>query len=249
MLVSIIMPVYNGEKTILGAINSVLDQTYENWELVIVDDCSKDQTYSVVKSVDDERIKFYQLDSNTGSPTSPRNFGLSVCNGQYVSFLDADDLWEPKKLELQVAVLERGYNIVCSNYSVFVDENWEAPISYRQFPKEFNFRKMLRGNCIGNLTGIYNRDKLGIVPQKHQGHEDYIMWLELVKKGGNVYCVQEPLARYRLSSSSVSSDKLRAAKWQWRIYREELELNALVSSYYFSQYALNVVRRNFFKFL
>lgn len=246
MLVSIIMPVYNGEKTILGAIKSVLAQTYENWELVIVDDCSKDQTHSVVKSIDDERIKFYQLDSNTGSPTSPRNFGLSVCKGQYIAFLDADDLWEPKKLELQVAVLDRGYNIVCSNYSVFVDENEDDPLSYRQFPKEFNFRKMLRRNCIGNLTGIYNRDKLGIVLQKHQGHEDYIMWLELVKKGGNVYCVQEPLARYRLSPSSVSSDKLQAAKWQWRIYREELELNALVSSYYFSHYAFNVVKRKLF---
>ncbi|EPA1952414.1 glycosyltransferase family 2 protein [Vibrio alginolyticus] len=244
--VSIIMPVYNGEKTIFHAIKSVLCQSYTNWELIIVDDRSQDATRSIVDRIDDERVIFFQLESNTGSPTSPRNYGLGLCSGKYIAFLDADDLWEPKKLELQVAALERGYNIVCSNYSVFIDDNEDDPLSYRQFPKEFNFRKMLKRNCIGNLTGIYNREKLGIVLQKHQGHEDYIMWLELVRKGGSVYCVQESLARYRLSPSSVSSDKLQAAKWQWRIYREELALNLLVSSYYFSHYAINALKRKLF---
>lgn len=243
MLVSIIMPVYNGEKTILGSIKSVIEQTYLNWELIIVDDCSTDDTYSIVKSINDKRIKFYQLESNTGSPTSPRNYGLSVCCGKLIAFLDADDIWESQKLELQVRMLNRGYDIVCSNYAVFSNDRPNEVLSYRHFPEVFNFSKMLKGNCIGNLTGIYNREKLGIVFQKHQGHEDYIMWLELVKNVEHVYCIQQPLARYRLVPNSVSSNKFQAIKWQWRIYRNELDLSIFKSSYYFLYYTFNVIKR------
>ncbi|WP_025628719.1 glycosyltransferase family 2 protein [Vibrio parahaemolyticus] len=246
MLVSIIMPVYNGEKTILCAIESVMQQSYSNWELIIVDDCSLDKTYSKVSSIIDDRVRFFQLEANTGSPALPRNFGLSKCKGKYVAFLDADDLWEPEKLELQVDILEKGYNVVCSNYSVFLDDEKDNFVSFRNFPKEFDFRSMLKRNCIGNLTGIYNKENLGIVLQKNQGHEDYIMWLELVKNAGKAYCVQKSLARYRITNNSVSSDKVQAAKWQWKIYRDELGLSLPLSSYYFSHYAINTFKRFIF---
>ncbi|EGR0148399.1 glycosyltransferase family 2 protein [Vibrio alginolyticus] len=246
-LISIVMPCYNAAQSIGQSIQSVLDQTYVNWELVIVDDCSSDGSKKIVLDIVDPRIHFYQLEINSGSPTGPRNFALEKCKGKYVSFLDADDLWETEKLELQVKALESGYDIVCSNYFVFLDEQADNVISQRSFPEEFTFRNMLQRNCIGNLTGIYNREKLGIVFQKEHGHEDYIMWLELVKKVGKVHCIQKPLARYRVAPNSVSSDKVKAAKWQWEIYRKELGMDMIISSYYFIHYVFNVVKRNLIK--
>lgn len=238
------MPVYNAENTILCAIESVMNQSYSDWELIIVDDCSIDQTYSKVTSVIDERVSFFRLEANTGSPAFPRNFGLSKCKGKYVAFLDADDLWEPDKLELQVDILESGYDVVCSNYSVFLNGDENNLVSYRSFPKKFGIRSMLKRNCIGNLTGVYNKDNLGIVLQKHKGHEDYIMWLELVKSAGQVFCIQKSLARYRITNCSVSSDKIQAAKWQWKIYRYELGLSLPLSAYYFFHYAINTLKRS-----
>ncbi|MBE4307860.1 MULTISPECIES: glycosyltransferase family 2 protein [Vibrio harveyi group] len=241
--VSIVMPCYNAAQSINQSIQSVLEQTYLNWELIIVDDFSSDNTPNIVSNIKDARVHFYQLDVNSGGPTTPRNFALEMCRGKYVSFLDADDLWEPDKLELQVAALETGYDIVCSNYTVFLADNVDEVLSNRKFPREFTYRNMLKRNCIGNLTGIYNREKLGLVLQKDHGHEDYIMWLELVKKVGKVYCVQKPLARYRITPNSISSDKSKAAKWQWEIYRRELGLSLIASSYYFLHYVINVIKR------
>ncbi|HDZ9226344.1 TPA: glycosyltransferase [Vibrio cholerae] len=242
-LISIVMPCYNAEKSINQSIQSVLNQTYLNWELIIVDDCSIDQTPNIVSNIIDSRVHFYRLNANSGGPSRPRNFALELCRGKYVSFLDADDIWESDKLELQVSMLENDYDIVCSNYTLFLDNNIDEVFSCRKFPREFHFRDMLKWNCIGNLTGIYNREKLGVVFQKDYGHEDYIMWLELVKRVGKVYCVQKPLARYRVTKNSISSDKVKAAKWQWQIYRRELGFSIITSCYYFGYYIINAIKR------
>lgn len=231
------MPVHNGEKTIKESIKSVLSQTYQHWELIIINDCSIDQTQDCIKYFTDPRIIYLEQKVNSGTPATPRNMGINTSKGKYIAFLDADDIWRPEKLEYQISKLSEGYNIVCSNYSTFKQDPKKV-INNRKFPEIIKYQTMLKKNCVGNLTGIYNREKLGIIEQKTKGHEDYIMWLELAKKAGEIYCIQETLAYYRIHDKSISSNKFKAAIWQWRIYREELKFNIIKSIYLFSQYAI-----------
>lgn len=241
--ISIIMPAYNSETTIEESINSVLYQTYKNWELIIVNDCSIDNTEKIIDSYinKDSRIKKIKTLENSGV-SKARNLAISNCIGNYIAFLDSDDLWLPTKLECQLAYLNNGYNIVCSNYINFHDNNNHIRKS-TNFPSVINYSMMLKSNFIGNLTGIYNSEKLGKEYQKNKGHEDYIMWLNLLKRSGKAYCIQEPLAKYRISNQSLSGNKLKAIKWQWSIYRNELKLSLPKSIYYFSHYIINALKK------
>lgn len=239
--VSIIMPAFNAEQFIAQSIGSVLAQRYGDWRLYVVDDASSDNTAAVVKGFDDARIEYLRLIQNGGVATA-RNAGIERAQGTYIAFLDSDDLWEPEKLEQQICLLEQGYDVVCAHYSVFTD-NPANVIATRRYPFDLTYARMLRGNCIGNLTGIYNQRNLGKCQQKRCGHEDYVMWLELIRRAGKGACVQSVLARYRVSSHSISSNKLRAAVWQWEIYRKHLGIGLLPSAYYWLHYIFAAVVR------
>lgn len=242
-LISIIMPSYNAASTIVCCIKSVQQQDYLHWELLVTDDGSTDNTVELVRKLcsDDPRISVEVNPVNSGASFS-RNQSINRSKGKYIAFLDSDDIWVANKLESQIRVLEAGYDVVCSHYHTFIDDISKIKAT-RTFPEQFSYRDMLCGNKVGNLTGIYNQEKLGKVYQQKIGHEDYVMWLELVKRADKVFCVQEPLAYYRLASNSISGNKFKTSLWQWKIYREQLGLGVFKSVYYWLCYAFNAIVR------
>ncbi|MGE6648187.1 glycosyltransferase family 2 protein [Shewanella colwelliana] len=236
-LVSIVMPSFNSGETISKSIISVIEQTYTNWELLIVDDCSTDNTISIINSFDDERIKLFKLNINSGSPVSPRNLAINEAAGDYISFLDSDDLWSSDKLETQISnMTSNGYFISHSSYHR-IDE-FDVPLNVVSAPSVVSFDRLLYGNCIGNLTGIYNCKVLGKFYQKNIGHEDYLMWLEILSKNNSIG-ITKPLASYRVLSKSVSSNKFRALYWHYNILRNELKINPFKACYYMCFYLFN----------
>lgn len=240
---SIIMPCYNAGSYISSSISSVINQTYPHWCLYIIDDGSTDHSYEIIHTFmsSESRIKYIKLPHNSGVAMA-RNRGIKEVNGNYIAFLDSDDLWMDRKLELQLYFLESGYDIVCSNYMTFTDVI-SSSLSERFFPEKFNYRDMLFGNKIGNLTGVYNQVNLGKCYQHKKGHEDYIMWLDLMKRTKYAYCVQDVLAYYRVASTSLSSNKWRASRWQWEIYRRHLGFGVFSSCCYWACYLINALKR------
>lgn len=242
-LVSVIMPCHNGEKFLCKAIGSVIDQTYTNWELIIIDDKSTDDSANIAKefALSDKRIKCLSTKLATGSPAMPRNLGIMASCGRYIAFLDSDDIWLPNKLEKQISLFQnKNAAIVFSDYEK-IDNKGNRSCRKITGPNIIDYKKELCGNSIGNLTGIFDKTKCGLPLFKNVGHEDYLFWLLLLKKGFIAYNVGEILALYRQSSNSLSSDKRYAAKWTWNIYHDELHLSIIKCCYYFSLYALKGV--------
>ena len=242
-LVSIIMPVYNCEAYIEEALESVRQQTYRNWELIIVDDKSTDKSLVMVKNFvhQDKRIKLINLDNNMG-PTSARNRAIKEAKGKYIAFLDSDDMWLPHKLQTQLSFLND--NSLVLTYSAYetIDANSKY-INTRNVPEVITYEDMLKSNYIGNLTGIYDVNFFGKVYLENIGHEDYVMWLGLIKQVVETKGLNEPLAKYRILSSSISSNKFKALVWQWNIYRKVEKLNIFTSIYSFIFYIYNALKK------
>ncbi|PPL15542.1 glycosyltransferase [Oceanisphaera arctica] len=236
------MPAYNSAETIRDSIASVIYQSYPHWRLYIIDDASSDNTAEIVHSFCEPRLEYIRQERN-GGVAKARNVGIKRANGIYIAFLDSDDIWELDKLQQQLVWLENGFDIVCSNYGVF-DTDPKKLFTVRTYPEKLDFSTMLRGNCVGNLTGIYNQQRLGKIFQKSCGHEDYIMWLELIRRTDKVCCVQRLLARYRRGGNSLSSNKVKAAIWQWKIYRQHLKIGIFSSLYYWLYYVVTAIRRS-----
>lgn len=238
-LVSIITPCFNSSKTITQTIYSILEQTYNNWELIIIDDCSTDVSCEIVQSYvnQDPRVKLIQLKKNSGAAAA-RNTGIEHAKGQLIAFLDSDDYWHPEKLEEQLKYFKKyDVDVVFSGYYRF---NSSGIIGKVGVPKKIiNFKDLLKGNCIGNLTGIYNFKKHPEIRQRKVGAEDYLFWLEIFSKP-NVKGIggAEALAYYRVAENaqSLSSNKFRSAKWTWDIYYRHLGLGFIKSLYYFIYY-------------
>lgn len=245
-LVSVIMPAYNAKVTIGAAINSLQAQSFTNFELIVVDDGSTDGTCREVERLagQDSRICLLRLTENSGSPAAPRNEGLRHARGRYIAFLDADDKWKPRKLERQVAFMEAtGACISCTGYDVYNDDG--KLIGYFVPPEQNNYEGILRENTIGCLTAMLDSRQVGPIEFPICGHEDYALWLSLLRRGGCVHGLQERLADYRVSRSSVSGNKAKVLKYFWRIYREVEKFSVGQSGYYCLRYAWNA--RNKYK--
>ena len=239
--VSIIMPVYRANATIEQAIASVINQSYNNWELMIVNDCCPEDSCSQVENLVVTNSQILQINNTTNQGVAiSRNKGIAKAKGDVIAFLDADDYWHPDKLSLQIGKIGDGYDVVCSNYVRVALNSKDIEVFHKE---KFDHSDMLKSNHIGNLTGLYRCDRLGKVYQKQIGHEDYLMWLEIVKRAGNGYCVQEPLAYYRVSNKSLSSNKFRAMTWQWYIYRKELNFSLIFSIWLFLNYLFNALNK------
>lgn len=239
-LVSVVMPVYNSGRFIDDAIRSVLAQTYQNWELLVVDDSSTDDSVPIVErfAQQDSRIRLYHNANRKGMPSAPRNEGVQLAKGRYIAFLDSDDCWLPTKLEEQVRLFEDEKTaIVYSNYEK-MDEDGKRAKRIVKAPQTAGYKTLLKGNIIGNLTGIYDTKKVGKVPFQHIHHEDYAMWLSILKQGFIARNTQTVTAIYRVRKQSVSSKKLSVLTWQWYIYREVEHLGFFSSIYYYMNYAI-----------
>src|SRR5699024_1768503 len=239
-LFSIIMPAYNAENTIEEAIESVLLQTFEDYELIVVNDRSQDKTQQIVERYvqADKRISLVNNIKNQGVAKS-RNKALEVSKGRYIAFLDSDDRWLPKKLEKQYRAFSNGYDIVYTAYKRF-GTNKEV-IVYP--PVAGCYTSLLKGNYIGNLTGAYDRELLGLELQKNIGHEDYLMWLRLMQRSKKSIGLQDVLAEYRVSTDSLSSNVMKGAQWTWRIYRQELGMGYFCSLRNFCSYFFRALQK------
>lgn len=237
ILVSIIMPCYNGEKYISEAIKSVINQTFQDWELLVVDDNSTDNSVNLINSFiqNDTRIKLLHTEKSTGFPATPRNLGIKQAQGRYIAFLDCDDVWLPTKLEKQLPLLN-GKNAVCYSYYEKIAEDGKRTNRILKFPSLTTYKNLLKTCVIGNLTGIYDTQLVGKVYQKEIYQEDYVMWLDILHKSDKAICCEENLALYRLSNSSITSSKLKIFRWQWNTYRKELKLNWFYSVYLYFHY-------------
>lgn len=223
------MPAYNAEKYIEESICSILDQTYSCFELLIVDDHSTDATLDIIKKYanNDSRIKIFKNTSNLGVAES-RNKAIESAIYKYICFLDSDDMWEPQKLEEYKNAFQQGATVLYSYYTRFSNEK---KLNEVKCPLTIDYSELLKGNCIGNLTGAYNSEILGKIYQKKIHHEDYLMWLEIVKKAGEAKCIPKSLARYRVESGSLSSNKIKSILWTWNIYKNELNYSYIYSIY------------------
>ena len=243
--VSIIVPMYNAEKFIGTTIESVLAQTYQNWEMLIMNDVSTDNSLAIVSmyAKKDERIKIVNTEKNVGV-VKGRNFLIDLASGKYIAFLDADDYWHNEKLEKQIQFMkEKNASISCTEYTR-VKEN-EEKINDVIIKEEISYNDMLKNNYLGCLTVIYDAKKIGKRYFKElEKNEDYVLWLEFVYDVNTIYGLKENLAYYRVLDNSRSSNKVKTAKVRWEIYRKIEKLSLLKSIYYFLHYAIRAVLKN-----
>lgn len=245
-LVSVIMPVYNAETFLSQSIQSVIDQTYQNWELLIVDDCSSDNSASLIQQFaeSDKRIKHFKTNKTSGSPTLPRNIGIEKAQGKYIAFLDSDDVWLPHKLKEQLPLFEeKNTAIVFSNYEKITEEG-KRNQRIVTAPRTTNYIQLLCGNVIGCLTAIYDTQKVGKIYFENIHHEDYILWLAILKKGFIGRNTETVNALYRIRTQSVSSNKWKVLSWQWNIYINVEKVGYIKAIYYFINYAFKAYKKN-----
>ena len=234
-LVSIITPSYNSEKYISETIQSVINQTYQNWELVIVDDASTDTTVKIIQEFikQDNRIKLLQNKANKGAAFS-RNRATKVAKGDYIAFLDADDLWIPKKLEKQINFMIKYDNAVCYSSYLHIDETGN-PLKKRIVAlPSLSYKKQLKNNYIGNLTGVYNARKLGKINAPNlRKRQDWAVWLEAIKRNKKpAIGLQEDLALYRVRKNSISAKKIGLVKYNYAFYNKHLGYSKIASGFY-----------------
>lgn len=243
--VSVIMPLYNAEKYVEQAVRSVIDQTFENWELIVVDDCSRDSSALIVErmAAEDVRIRLLSTEKPSGSPTQPRNIGVENARGRYIAFLDSDDLWLPTKLEEQLPFFKDEETKVVFSYYKKMESDGTMRKGIVTSPCRVDYELLLRGNVIGNLTGIYDTERVGKHFFERLGHEDYVYWLHILRDGGYAVNTQRLHAVYRLTENSVSRNKLKVFLWDWYIYRHIEHLSLPHACYCFMCYAIKGLRK------
>lgn len=226
---------FNSEVYISETINSVLNQTYSNWELLLIDDYSGDDTIKIADDFVSKNfnIKLLKNDTNLG-PAISRNKGIEMAQGDYIAFLDADDLWKPEKLQKQIDFMESQNCDVCFSSYEQIDELGKPLNKLVKALPELSYQKYLKSNYIGNLTGVYNAKVLGKIKAPNLlKRQDWVLWLNAIKKSGKpALGIQEPLAYYRVREHSISSNKLNLLKYNYLVYKKGLGFSTLKSTYY-----------------
>lgn len=244
-LVSVIMPAYNSEKYIGEAIESVLNQSYKNWELIIVNDASSDNTENIIKAyaAKNNKIVLISLSENKGV-SNARNVAISSAKGRYMAFLDSDDIWTNDKLARQISYMqENDYCFTYHDYILFNTTMSKESGKVIKVPNSLDYNELLKGNCTGScLTTVVDRNFIRRIRMPNQRHEDFICWLNILKEYKvHAYGLNEVLGYYRVGKSSVSSNKLRSAYWTWKVYRDTQKIGFLDAIFYFFNYAIKGV--------
>ncbi|HEO98691.1 MAG: glycosyltransferase family 2 protein [Campylobacterales bacterium] len=236
--VTIVTPSYNSEKFIAQTIESVLNQTYREWEMIIVDDKSTDNTVELIEpyAQKDKRIKYIVLEENSG-PAVARNRAIEEAQGRYIAFLDADDLWMPQKLEKQITFMQRE-NIALSYTGYYRFEQSTDQIKDEiTVPLKVDYHELLKQNIIGCLTAVYDTKIVGKVTMPLiRKRQDFGLWLKILKEVPYAYAINEPLAYYRIHNDSISSNKIISSQYNWKLYREVEKLPWYKALYYFAWY-------------
>ncbi|WP_196892727.1 glycosyltransferase family 2 protein [Aureivirga marina] len=240
--VSIITPCYNAEEFISQTIESVLAQTYQNWEMLIVDDNSLDNSISILENYvsKDTRIKLFKCKENQGAAHT-RNIALKKVTGKYVAFLDSDDLWKPTKLEKQIDFMkEKDAKLSFTSYEC-MQENGELLQQTRHVSGRVSYQDLLHKNSMGCLTVMFDANyfsdfQMPLIRKR----QDYALWLKLLKNTDYAYALEESLAIYRLRENSISSKKIELIKWNWKLFRE-IEKFSIIKSFYFLSF--NIIKK------
>ena len=233
-LVSIITPTYNCAQYIARTIDSVLAQTYQNWEMIIVDDCSQDNTEDIVRAYmqKDHRIQYHLLEKNSGAAVA-RTTAMALANGAYMAFLDSDDIWTPDKLERQINWMqENGYAFSCTAYEQ-IDENDKSLNRIIKTIKKTDYNRLLLDCPVGNSSVMYDVTKMGKfeVPNIRKRNDD-ALWLQMLKKEQYIWGMPEVLMKYRIRQNSISSNKLKVIKYHWILYRDIEHLSVIRSAFH-----------------
>ncbi len=247
-LVSIIVPVYNVQNYITETMDCVRAQTYSNWELLLVEDCSKDETRQVIEAYQerttDERIRLIVQPQNLGA-ASARNTGLAQSKGRYIAYLDSDDLWEPEKLARELAFMEeRGAGFTFTGYE-FADEKGNGLGKVVHVPGTLQYRQALKNTTIFTSTVMFDTRKIPkeLLDMPLVKSEDTALWWKVLRNGYTAYGLDENLVRYRRGGKSLSSNKLEAIRRIWNLYRKVEGLNLFESMYNFCFWAVRAVVR------
>lgn len=248
MKVSIITPTYNSKKFIESTANSVLNQTFKDWEWIIVDDLSKDGTREYLKTLQnkDTRIKCYFLDQNIGSGPA-RNKAIELASGTYLAFLDSDDIWIDTKLEIQVDFMEKNNYAFSHTSHGFIDEHEEkVRKTFHVSNIPVTYSMLLKKNEIGCLTAMFNQKIIGkmYMPDLRR-KQDYALWLSILRKGYQSYPLDIETAFYRLHANSATSSKLNLIGKHWLFLKEYEKMNWVNSTFYTICWGLNGILKHY----
>ena len=240
---SIVMPTHNSQEFVLAAIDSVVRQEFTSWELLVVDDASHDETPDLLRELGlrDSRIRVFFRKTN-GGPAKTRNLAISAAAGRYIAFLDSDDMWREDKLARQLELFQRtGTPLAFSAYEK-VDQFGEPVGRVVTVPEAVSYRQLLGATVIATCTAAYDTAQVGkVLMPDILKRQDFGLWLRLLRDGGVARAVNEPLALLRKRPGSVSSNKVSAAYYVWRVYRELEELSMAKSAFYFTKYAYHAL--------
>lgn len=246
-LISIIVPVYNAERFLEDTINTVLHQTYKNWELILVDDCSTDKSQKIIKKFMkmDDRIK-YHLQRKNGGPAIARNKGIDIANGRYLCFIDADDLWDVDKLEKQISFMKEKECAFSYHSYEFANEDC-VPTGKKVIAKNvLTYKQALKNNIISTITVMFDLsiiDKCLIKMPNIKYVEDTATWWKILRHGYKAYGISDVFSLYRRISKSNSSNKFKTQKYLWNLYRNEEKLGIVFSIYYLLIKNFNAILR------
>ncbi len=247
-LVSIIVPVYNAENFIEETMDCVLAQSYPHWELLLVEDCSTDNTAALIRRYmersGDSRIRLIRQPSNMGAAKA-RNRGLKEAEGRYISYLDADDLWLPEKLERELEFMrEKDAAFAFTGYE-FADEAGRGMGKVVHVPEKLAYKQALSNTTIFTTTVMFDLEKLTKEQLEMPAvkSEDTALWFKVLRSGVTAYGLDENLVKYRRAGRSLSSNKLEAIRRIWNLYRREEKLGIMGSMWHFCFWALRAVKR------
>nr|WP_311772934.1 glycosyltransferase family 2 protein [Listeria booriae] len=239
--ISIIMPSYNSSACIKRTISSVLHQTYQDFELLIIDDCSSDATCEVIEAIGDERIRLIRLTENGGSAVA-RNIGLEEAKGRYIAFLDSDDSWHPEKLARQHDFMAA--NGIGFSFTAYYRNEPSGKQRLVPAPAEMTYHKLLRNTIIGCLTVMIDRTIVGHFKMPNiRTRQDTATWLSILKTGISAHGLNEGLAYYQVEANSLSANKTKMMQQTWKMYREQEQLNYIATLYNFTGYVYQAIKK------
>lgn len=245
-LVSIIIPVYNSEKFIKETIKTVQNQTYKNWELILVNDCSTDNSKKIIEEEikKDNKIKLINLKENSGVAIA-RNTGIDNAKGKYIAFLDSDDLWNEEKLKKQIDFMkEKQCNFSFTGYE-FADKNGKGNGNIVRVPEKINYKKALKNTIIWTSTVVFYISNLSKedIYMPNVKSEDTATWWKVLKNIEYAYGLDQNLSLYRRTKGTLSSNKFEAIKRIWNLYRKVEDFNIVYSMYNFIFYMINTIKK------
>lgn len=244
-MVSIVMPAYNAANTIRASVESIRAQTVSDWELIVIDDGSKDDTAEILTKLaeEDARIRFLQNEENSGASYT-RNRAVALARGEWIAFLDSDDLWKSDKLEKQLAlVTEHPDMVICYTASAFINDDGEMYGYVMQAVERMTYKMLLKRNLLSCSSVMIRASVMkGVKMPSDKMHEDYFVWLTVVRSCGIAYGINEPLLVYRLRANSKSGNRFRSAKMLYNAYRA-VGYNMVTSGVFVLRYALHSVKK------